>query len=340
MKCAPIIIPTLNRVSHLKRCIDSLSVSKYASETDLFISVDFPPTEKYIEGYEKVKRYLEESTLPFKNVKVFYQKENLGTIKNMEYLKSVVSEVSNEFIFTEDDNEFSQNFLEYVNKGLEEFASNRSVIAVCGFKDTSWIDDGNNVIASKIFPAYGYGMWFDKERALVQGIEQVLLCKDTFKLSNMVRFYKRNKCLFALYIKQVVLSNERPYWDGESLALCDTNVSIYLHLSEHVCIVPTVGKSRTWGNDGSGVNMSVIEGLNPEKKWPLDQADEFVYETKDNAVVWSDENYHIGNKYMNLPHMSRVVFLAWVEYFLFMLCGYNREKTMKIVKKVRGIFKK
>ena len=57
--CAPIIIPTLNRHEHLKKCIESLQKNKLAKQTELFISVDFPPNEKYKVGYEKVVEYLQ-----------------------------------------------------------------------------------------------------------------------------------------------------------------------------------------------------------------------------------------------------------------------------------------
>lgn len=41
-----------------KRCIESLKNNFYAKYTDLYISVDYPPSEKYVKGYEKVKEYL------------------------------------------------------------------------------------------------------------------------------------------------------------------------------------------------------------------------------------------------------------------------------------------
>lgn len=48
----PICIPTCNRYEHLKRCVESLSKCTLASETDLIISVDYPPSDKYVDGNE------------------------------------------------------------------------------------------------------------------------------------------------------------------------------------------------------------------------------------------------------------------------------------------------
>ena len=49
MEYAPITITTLNRYEHFVRCIQSLENNGLAKETELFISVDFPPSDKYKE---------------------------------------------------------------------------------------------------------------------------------------------------------------------------------------------------------------------------------------------------------------------------------------------------
>ena len=69
---APIMIPTLNRDEHLRRCINSLKKNSLAAETDIYISVDFPPNEKYQEGYDRVRKFLkEEFTTGFRNIFVY-----------------------------------------------------------------------------------------------------------------------------------------------------------------------------------------------------------------------------------------------------------------------------
>lgn len=54
----PICIPTLCRYEKFKECIESLAHNTIASKTDLIIGLDFPPSEKYREGYEKIKEYI------------------------------------------------------------------------------------------------------------------------------------------------------------------------------------------------------------------------------------------------------------------------------------------
>ena len=45
---APILIPTLCRAEHFIRCVESLKNNSWAKYTDVFIGLDYPPTEKYI----------------------------------------------------------------------------------------------------------------------------------------------------------------------------------------------------------------------------------------------------------------------------------------------------
>ena len=55
---APVIIATLNRYAYLKRCLESLEKNTDAEKTEVYVSVDFPPSEKYYSGYEEVVKYL------------------------------------------------------------------------------------------------------------------------------------------------------------------------------------------------------------------------------------------------------------------------------------------
>ena len=83
MTYAPIIIPTLNRIEHLTRCIESLRKNRLADKTDLYIALDYPPSQKYEEGYEKVKAYLENGIKPNTMVRLFSQLDSLTEIEGL-----------------------------------------------------------------------------------------------------------------------------------------------------------------------------------------------------------------------------------------------------------------
>ena len=60
MNYAPVVIPTLNRYEHLKQCLESLEKCTGAEYTDVYIGVDYPPNDRYVEGWKKVDAYLQE----------------------------------------------------------------------------------------------------------------------------------------------------------------------------------------------------------------------------------------------------------------------------------------
>ena len=117
---APIIIHTLNRYKHFKRCLESLERCTCADQTDVYVGLDYPPSDKYVEGWKKIDAYLveKEKNNGFKRLYVKRRNHNYGVgndNSNGSALMKEVKEVSNCYIFTEDDNEFSPDFLSYCN---------------------------------------------------------------------------------------------------------------------------------------------------------------------------------------------------------------------------------
>ena len=339
MKYAPIIIPALHRKDHLKRCLESLAANTGAENTEVFISVDFPPSEYYQQGFLAVKDYLDHGDFSaFRKVHVIYQQENLGVKENCIYLVRMISEKFDRYIFTEDDNEFSPNFLEYINKGLTCFEKHPRVIGICAAKDTSWVGQGGDILFAKLFPAYGYGTWVSKERALAEGCRGVLLPDRVYGPKKMFWLMRKNLCLFSHYVCEILCRDDGLFWNKDgSLYLCDSTRSLYMHLTDKVCVVPTVAKSRTWGNDGSGANMPATD-IDPEKDCPIDTERTFAYGDVD-GLYFQEENYKIGNDYLSAPYRKRW-FVPIIYYMILLLCLGDRKRATAFVKRLRSILKK
>lgn len=340
MLYAPIIIPTLNRASHLERCLESLKNNIGAEHTDIYISVDYPPAQKYMEGYQEVKKLLETKDLScFKNAYIFFHEENLGPVGNSNFLKQKVeNDGYDRYIYTEDDNEFSPNFLQYMNGGLEKFKDNENVIAVCGAKDTNWETKGKNFLFCKLLAAYGVGEWINKCRNVQIKGREVIVPNRVYGPKTMFRLLKNNACLFNLYVMRILCEDKGFYWPKENeLRWCDSTYSIYMHLSDAVCIAPYIAKSRTWGNDGSGVNMKK-QDINPEEEWKLDNQKVFEYDKIDDICFYK-ENYSLGNKYLSKEQGVNTIKAIFC-YLILVVCGGNRFKTIRILNKFKKLFKK
>ena len=168
---SPVIIPTLNRLDHLKQCVESLSCCHNADKTEVFISVDYPPSEKYMEGHDQICDYLDNTTFRFKKLHVYIQKENLGInnggkeiLDNFTFLKNKVSESFDRWIVSEDDNVFAPGFLDFMNEALEKFKDDNTVFCVCGYRFYYNLKIGNNnfIRQNTDFNAWGMGVWRDK----------------------------------------------------------------------------------------------------------------------------------------------------------------------------------
>lgn len=335
MDCAIINIPTLNRAKHLKRCLDSLANNGWAKYSPLQISVDFPPAPKYEQGYKEVLALLESYDFSgFRSITVHYQKVNLGPEQNVNFL---VEHSQGRVILTEDDNEFSPNFLEYINKGLQIYEDDDAVFSINGMADTNWFHSPNvNTVPCKLFPAYGVGMWIEKKNKVEEYAKSLLLAPTSWSLNNFYTLWKRNPYLLSAYVLQIICADKGIYWVNGVLNMADIPLSIYMHLSDTICMVPIVSKSRTFGNDGSGVHMPVRadNGLKV-----LDDNESFDFYAP-STLVPDIRNYRLGAKYLNSSIPSfisrvKIQFKTIICLLLLYICGKRRDKVIKIVNKFR-----
>lgn len=258
---APVVIPTLNRVEHLRRCLESLMKNSYAKYTDIYISVDFPPSDKYVEGHKKVVEYLksEEEHLKqsFNEVYIYYQERNLGAYTNGPFLRDIVENSGKYegYIFSEDDNEFAPCFLEYIDKGLEKYKDDDSIMVIAS--TTSDVDiDVNKFNSYKTISssAWGVGKWFRKEWTYRKSFNRQLFENISKSFGTMYNIFKISPDLFnAFYNTLLCRGNTYVLEDGSPREI-DMNRFIYNIVNEKCIIRPTVSKTRNWGMDGSGIN--------------------------------------------------------------------------------------
>ena len=261
---APIIIPTLNRYEHFCRCVESLKRNTHAEQTELYIGLDYPPSEKYVEGYKKIKGYLP-SINGFKNVIVFETDHNLGERENCKRMFDyALQQRYNSYIFTEDDNEFSPNFLEYINWGLSTYKNDQSIFAICGCKDIDTDDIRNNVYKlNTIFNAWGFGSWFDRS-------EKKNKLQNREVLGNIIK----KASILDAFTNKVIRLSSLTYQYAMHTFHGDMIVSL-LPENEKWCIFPKVNKVRNWGWDGTGTHGGTPEAFKKYSTLPIDTEEHF-----------------------------------------------------------------
>ena len=262
MICAPILIATLNRDVHFIRLIESLKKNTWAKYTPVFVALDYPPAEKYMEGYKKICKYLEEDDFSvFLEFNVIRREYNYGSIKNMLEMRDAVLKKCDRFIRTDDDAEFSPNFLEYMNKCLEKYKDNQEIIAVTGYAyPVNWKVSESATILKENFicPMWGTGFWRDKYKKVASFINDNGLLDDA---KNIVRTGSYKQMIDSCKYEFVNLCLSTSY-DEATLAnrFSDVAARMYSAAYNKYIIVPVKSKVRNWGFDGSGEYCPNITG--------------------------------------------------------------------------------
>ena len=251
MDYAPIIIPTLCRYDHLRKCLDSLSRCKDADKTEVYIGIDYPTKDVHWEGYKKICLYLEEYKFPFKRLVVDKRIENCGPSKNIQLLtKDYIIDRFETYIFTEDDNEFSPNFLRFINTNLEKYKTDENVYAVCGynypFDFTSFPQD--RIYKSFFYSPWGVGLWVNKNKKAVSVKEVDDILRNIRKVISIGA-----KIPFLLHTLISMRYDNVLYGDAVLRAR--------LFLDGKKCIFPILSKVRNMGFDKSGLNCKDDGGI-------------------------------------------------------------------------------
>lgn len=274
MKYAPVFIPTLCRYEHLRRCIESLSRNKFSKETELYIALDFPLVDSHFMGYNKILKYIDEIS-GFKKVHIIKRQKNLGARKNSIEGRKIVFKKFDRVITSEDDNEFSMNFLEYMNLALERFNNDKNIYAICGHKHIESTDyNASHYLASNFLP-WGFGTLRDNYKIIeYSNSELKSLLKDIFLVRKIRRI---NPIVYTCILSHIIRN---------TLMYGDMAVSLYMIINDLHCVYPCKTKVINHGHDGSGIHCAKEKNdlfLTQE----LDKDSDFVF--ADTAVIRLNE---------------------------------------------------
>jgi len=264
---APVIIPTLNRYDHFRQCLESLERCKGADKTEVYIGLDYPPLDsegnmiaKYSKGWEKINAYLyeKEAKNGFLKLIVIRRDHNcgVGTLdSNSSRLKKFIFDRFDRCIISEDDNVFSPNFLEFINKGLEKYKDDSTILSINGYSHPYHFRfDGNNYFHHNVdFSAWGYGIWKNRFEKYSKEIREEEIFHKTFSLKNIGRVKKIGYNRLLTYICSCL----QPTMKYSRIS--DSVLTTYMAIKGMTLIMPSVSKVRNIGWDKSGLSFEKIE---------------------------------------------------------------------------------
>lgn len=276
---APVVIPTLCRYEHFKRCLDSLERCTNADKTEVYVALDYPPSEKYVDGWRKIDAYLAEKEClnGFKKLYVRRRDHNCGIghpNSNAALLIKEISDSYSSFILTEDDNEFSANFLEYIDQGLEKFKDDENCVSICGYNyiGLELTNRKENIYLSREFSAWGAGYWIQKRVEMKRyiSIEYAKAIMSSWK--KIITIYKHEPRLLNTLLLNIAIN--KPF--GDTMIVC------YQYLENKFSVFPKVSKVRNHGFDGTGTSIFKKDDEFSSQK--LDQDHRFVMDDIDHSV--------------------------------------------------------
>jgi hypothetical protein len=319
---APIIIITLNRYECLKNCIESLQRNSWATKTEVYISVDYPPTDKYFDGYNLIKNYLENGVDGFENVRIYFQKKNYGSIRNAEWIRTVVEKKYDRYIFLEDDNELAPGFIEFCDKGLELFENDDSVYAI-NATDYVWCGNGyvppvrclknneNNIEKRQlIFHATAY--WRKKRNSVIEFCAEIGKKNGLCDIKNLIKLHKKSVCYFYQFLAMVSLQKKKLPWYDNMLKPIDFMTDIYMMMYDKYVICPVEPLQMDRGVDGNGINYKQVF-INAEelKRRKLNNAFGFEYKIF-YPIVENDYEVKLHDNNMSLSIVDKTK--IWIKF--------------------------
>ena len=259
-----ILIPTLCRNRHLEKCLDSLKKNPWAEYVDVYIGVDYPAKDSHWPGYQEILKLVEKDYSMFGSFRLYIRPENYGADKNLGTLYQEAIKDHDQFIFMEDDTEFSENYLEYMLKALEYFRDDPDVISVSGYSYPVRFETENNcniITENAIFNMWGAGFWKNKFEVCRKDIEEDLCLVRDFSYN--LRHYSFSRYRRTDYINCVAGVDPD---DKDVRKLCymftsmtDIAMGVYMQVKGKYQAMPVVSKVRNNGFDGTGLFCQAVK---------------------------------------------------------------------------------
>jgi hypothetical protein len=199
---APILLFCYKRLECLKHTVEALKKCVLASESDLYIFSDGPKTEKDQEQINAVRCYIK-GIAGFKNLIIQESEKNKGLAVSIIQGVTEVIDTLGRVIVLEDDLVVSQNFLAYMNQGLEYYADNKKVYSMSGYTIPMNVPEGYpfDVYFLQRASSWGWATWKNRW----QDIDWEVSDFAEFSKNKMSirKFNKGGTDMFAMLQKQM-----------------------------------------------------------------------------------------------------------------------------------------
>lgn len=164
---SPIVLFAYKRLDKVSSCLESLERCIDADKTDLFIFCDGYKGDKDKEEVLAVQEFIKKygmSNRKFQNINISLKEKNTGLAKSIIGGVTEIIDKYESVIIIEDDLIFSDDFIQYMNKGIAFYGDDKRVGAIGGFtpSDSKICIKPNGVVKSRMGCCLGWATWHDR----------------------------------------------------------------------------------------------------------------------------------------------------------------------------------
>ena len=239
---APIVIFTYTRLETLKKTIKYLRLNKLSKYSNLYIFSDNFKSEIDRPDVTSVRAYIKKIR-GFKKIKIVLRKKNYGLSKNITLAVGSIIRKYGKIIVLEDDIIVSANFLDYMNKALNKFKSNKKVWHINSWNyDFGKLDSQSNTYFTRLMNCWGWGTWSDRWKHYNKNIKIL----NNFSSQDIFRFNMNNKINYWSQIlrnKSGAINTWAVFWYAN------------IFKKEGLCLSPTSSLSKNIGFDNLSENQ-------------------------------------------------------------------------------------
>lgn len=272
---APIIVTVYNRFDHFKKCIECLLECREASSSEIYIVSDGAYREEDRKIINSIREYANEIK-GFKKINKLFWNENMGSFNSVNTAIKKVLETNDSFIFLEDDIVVNEDFLHYLNNGLEFYKDDKRIFSISAYafpikRPKNYELD---IYTSPRFNAWGFATWKNRWESM------------DWNLSDFDEFIK-NKSEVKSFNKVAVSTLPVLLLDRKgTIKATDIRISYNMFRKKLLTIYPFETKTINNGFDGTGEHCGKVS----KEKNPFT----IKMEEKKNSIVFK-ENIDLDN---------------------------------------------
>lgn len=264
MEFSPIILFVYNRSEQTKIVLQTLSCCQYADKSELYIFADAAKNESALEQVNAVRKIIEDTAWKekFKKVNIIKAEKNKGLANSVISGVSTVIGQHGRVIVVEDDNRVAEDFLDYMNRGLDFYCENMRVGMIGGYTVPIKFPTGydKDVFGMGRGSSYAWATWKNRWEKVDWEVKDY----EDFRKDRLAR--KR----FAEYgADRLGMLDNQVRYGMNSWAI---RFSYAMFKNDWIAILPTKTRVENIGFDGSGVhnvagvsefNVSIETNLHP-----------------------------------------------------------------------------